>query len=142
MDGPRSGHTATLLPDGRVLVAGGGSSHDVRASAELYDAGRRSWTGTGGMVEARGDHTATLLPDGTVLVAGGYVWTGVASALASAELYDPERGIWTDTGKMNGVRKGHTATLLPDGTVLLAGGGESGLFAPTEAELYDPGSGI
>jgi len=141
----RSSHTATLLPDGRVLVAGGGVGHEMLASAELYDAGRRSWTHTGGMLRARGGHTATLLLDGKVLVAGGYVWRGLTTALASAELYDPSSGRWTATGAMHTARNGHTATLLADGRVLVTGGYGSAHANPdiplASAELYDPRSG-
>jgi WD40 repeat protein len=92
MTDAREGHSATLLPDGKVLVAGGISSHTSRqlASVELYDPSTGSWTATGGMIEARYSHTATLLPDGKVLVAGGS--DGSTAALASAELYDPGGG--------------------------------------------------
>ena len=86
----RAGHTATLMPDGSVLVAGSfgssGDSNDALASAELYDPGSRSWTATASMAEARWFYTATLLPDGRVLAAGGSSSYGPS---ASAELYDP-----------------------------------------------------
>ncbi|HEX9888673.1 MAG TPA: kelch repeat-containing protein [Nitriliruptorales bacterium] len=143
----RANHTATLLPDGRVLVAGGNGSLGLLASAELYDPGSGSWTATGSMIEARYGHTATLLPDGRVLVAvGAAIFTdGDVSGpdpLASAELFDPSSGTWGATGTMGGVRFGHTATLLPDGTVLVAGGeGSFGSGDPASAELYDPRSG-
>ena len=85
MDAVRyGGPTATLLPDGTVLVTGGTRRDPLLASAELYDPGSGSWTATGNMVEVRDGHRATLLLDGTVLVAGG--------AEASAELYDPGSG--------------------------------------------------
>jgi Galactose oxidase, central domain/Kelch motif len=135
--------TATLLPDGKVLVAGGGSEF-ARASAELYDPGSGSWTATGSMTTPRQGHTATLLLDGRVLVAGGINVDGKDNAhLASAELYDPATGIWTRTGSMVATRFKHAATLLPDGRVLVAGGGGSGSqqFAFPSAELYDPGTG-
>src|SRR5450759_4633159 len=143
--------TATLLPDGKVLVAGGVHAtkdpQGVLASAELYDPKSGSWTATGKMPTPRQSHTATLLPDGKVLVAGG---SGSNSAslkppLASAELYDPGSGSWTATGNMVTPRSDFTATLLPDGKVLVAGGLHSGVQAAAAelaaAELYDPGSG-
>ena len=138
----RAYHTATLLPDGTVLVAGGTTSGVVQASAELYDPGTGSWTATKNMVGVRSGHTATLLPDGTVLVAGGSSSATASGTVASAELYDPSSGSWTATGTMVEARSGHTATLLPDGTVLVAGGIMSSyLPSPVaSAELYDPSS--
>src|SRR5262249_51566897 len=106
----RWNHTATLLPNGQVLVAGGGL-----ASAELYDPETRVWAAPGSMVAARCYLTATSLLNGEVVVAGGGV-------LASAELYDPASGSWTATGSMATGRSYHTATLLPNGQVLVAGG--------------------
>jgi WD40 repeat protein len=132
-------HTATLLPDGRVLVVAGVSNGEPTGSAELFDPSSGSWTATGDTVAIRGvSFTATLLPDGKVLVVGGY--SGDNGPLASTEVYDPGSGTWTAAGNMDEARAGHTATLLPDGRVLIAGGGwnESPLAS---AELYDPGSG-
>ncbi len=108
------GATATLLPSGKVLVAGGGSMYVSGSSrtAELYDPGSGSWTATGSMASERNGATATLLPDGKVLVAGGRAM-GSQQLLASAELYDPATGTWTPTGPMGAPRIGFTATLLP-----------------------------
>jgi hypothetical protein len=140
----RGGPTATLLPDGRVLVAGGFITNEgfafPLASAELFDPSTGSWTATGNMIEARSSHAATLLPDGTVLVVGGDSVGGGGGELASAELYDPGTGSWTPTCSMAEVRSGPTATLLPDGMVLAAGGFSGGSMLAS-AELYDPSSG-
>jgi hypothetical protein len=127
----RYSHTATLLPDGKVLVVGGEGPGGAQASTELYDPGTGAWTSTGSMNVARSQHTATLLPDGKVLVAGG---VGQAGDLASAELYDPGTGTWTLTKTLNVERALHTATLLPSGRVLVAGGIGRRILAG--AELY------
>ncbi len=153
----RAGHTATLLPDGKVLVAGGAPHPDdtsASASAEVYDAATGKWTATGSMLTPRVWHTATLLHNGKVLVAGGYCPgldvkgcpTGNAidpdGAISLAELYDPHTGRWTATGKMTTPRFHHTATLLADGKVLVAGA-EHGMpdAILDTAELYDPDTG-
>ncbi len=127
----RSGHSATLLPDGTVLVAGGNGGPGP--SAELYDPASATWSATGSLITARGGHTATLLPNGKVLVAGGNLGFGPT---ASAELYDPGSRAWTATGDMTSARYYHTATLLSSGKVLVVG--SPGVAT---AELYDPASG-
>ncbi len=146
----------TLLPDGTVLVAGGYSSSrplglGMLASAELYDPSSGTWTATGSMTEARDIHTATLLPDGMVLVVGGNLGSSVIDVPTTAELYDPSTRTWTVTGSMTEARDIAMATLLPDGTVLVAGGSEKGctpnppctdsIDPLASAELYDPSSG-
>ena len=136
----RFSHTETLLPNGKVLVAGGtDSSFFSFASAELYDPATGLWTATGSMATARTLHSATLLPNGKVLVAGGYN-NGVN--LASAELYDPATGLWTPTGSMAAARYQHTATLLLNGQVLVAGGYNDNVGPLASAELYDPATGL
>jgi WD40 repeat protein len=94
-------HTATLLPNGKVLVAGGSNANGYISSAELYDDLTNSWTFTGNMNLSRAWHTATLLPDGTVLVVGG---ENGSVDLDLAELYDPATGHWSVLGQMNTAR--------------------------------------
>ncbi|MBO9662615.1 kelch repeat-containing protein [Dokdonella sp.] len=129
----RHAHTATLLPSGKVLVAGGRNSSGIVAGAELYDPAADSWAQAGAMATARRLHTATLLPSGRVLVTGGQSNSG---SLASAELYDPATNAWIPAGTMAAARRSHTATLLPSGRVLVVGGFDSTPLAT--AELYDP----
>jgi len=134
----RADHTATLLLDGTLLVVGSvflaGPPGCCAASpaTELYDPDTGTWTATGNMIEGRLGHMATRLADGRVLVTGGG-GDGVSPGL-SAELYDPVTGTWTATGSM--IEPFGIATLLLDGTVLLAGSGDG-----NSAQLYDPGSG-
>ena len=132
----RTFHTATLLPNGKVLVAGGNDGSNSLTSAELYDPASGFWTVTGSLNTVRQSHTATLLPNGKVLVAGGF--DNSSGPLPSAELYDPASGNWTTTlHPLNTAREQHTATLLPNGKVLVAGGDSNG----TSAELFDPANG-
>jgi hypothetical protein len=125
----RYGSTATLLPNGKVLVAGGFGS---AASAELYDPATGLFSSTGSMSIARTEHIATLLPNGSVLVAGGY---NFPNGFASAELYDLATGLFSSTGSMSAGRFFHTATLLPNGKVLVAGGTD-GSSPLASAELF------
>ena len=125
----REGHTATRLPNGKVLVTGGQNATGVLASAEIFDPATGMFNATGNMGTARVGHTATLLKDGTVFIAGG-------SADARAEIFTPASGTFAPLKAfMETVRVGHTATLLNDGRVLLAGGGES------VGDLLQQGSG-
>jgi len=139
MNRERYSHTATLLQNGMVLVAGGYDTNNGPsfASTELSDPASRRWTATASLNTARATHTATLLPNGKVLVAGGIDSNVISSA--SAELYDPATGTWTATGSLNNERAAYTATLLQNGKVLVAGGFNDN--PSTSAELYDPASG-
>lgn len=137
--------TVVLLPNGKVLIAGGLNSNGVPAgtlaSAEIYDPVTGLSTPTGNMTTARDLATATVLPNGKVLIVGGYDAT--ATTLATAELYDPTTGAFTATGSMSVPRQEHTATLLPNGKVLVAGGAKWA-FPTTfysSAEIYDPAAG-
>ena len=108
----RVAHTATLLPNGKVLAAGGFNGSSWLTSAQVYDPATAAWTATAPLNTARRYHTATLLPDGKVLVAGGDTSSGY---LTSAEVYNPSTAAWTATAPLNTARDRHTATLLPDG---------------------------
>src|SRR5689334_23379463 len=139
----REEHTATLLSNGTVLVAGGFNdlTSQYLETVEVYNPATGKWTPTTSLSIQRGGHTATLLPNGKVLVAGGT--TLFFGDVSSAELYDPATGTWEATGSMTTPRSGHTATLLPNGKVLVVGGDDlgSGITSLT-AELYDPAAGV
>jgi len=143
MPAARYYHTATLFPNGAVLVAGGlDNNHISLASAALYDPTIGTWIATGSLATARYAHTATLLPNGKVLVAGGYNNQSTIISLASAAVYEPVTRTWAATGTMSTARAGHTATLLPNGKVLVAGGfNTSGNTALASAAVYDPATG-
>ena len=147
MNTARANHTASLLPNGKVLVAGGWNlSGSALNSAELYDPLTGTWNSTGSLNTARSQHTATLLPSGKVLIAGG----ANGGSLNSAELYDPATGTWSSTGSLNTARIRHSATLLSSGKVLIAGGFTGFTttgrcpcinFVTDNTELYDPATG-
>jgi large repetitive protein len=129
----RAEHTATLLRNGKVLIAGGeGDGFQDLASAELYDPSTRTFAPTGSMIIPRSRHSATLLADGRVLIAGG-------TQDFTAEIYDPSTGAFTATGDLTSIGgeiyaiPGDATTLLPDGRVFVA--------ATNNAEIYDPHSG-
>ena len=143
----RVGASATLLQDGRVLVAGGGASSSFTTStfnsAEVYDPKSSTWTPTGAMNVGREYQTATLLNNGTVLVVGGASGSGVADE----EIYDPKAtgcgagisGCWTTVASLPQPLEGQTATLLPSGKVLVAGGDPQGANTEVASALvYDP----
>lgn len=130
----RSGHTATLLPDGKVLIAGGmRRNQDFYKSAELYDPATGKFQPTGEMHERRVGQIAVLLRSGKVLIAGGWVGHGGTD---SAELYDPATGKFTAISKMT-IRRGRpSATLLANGDVLIAGGEEEDNESLASAEIF------
>lgn len=133
---------AVPLPDGQVLVAGGGVSRAVVGTSEIFDPQAGTWSPAGELKVARRGHVAVVLSDGRVLASGGIDRDG---PLASAEIFDPATGAWTLTGQMSRARLAHSLTLLPDGRVLALGGstleGETIRPADSSAELFDPASG-
>jgi hypothetical protein len=151
MSVPRAQQTSTLLPDGKVLVAGGydgfvenvGGGHVSLASAELFDPATNSWGPAAPMHRGRSDQRAVLLDDGDVLVVGGWEQPGCCNeGTRTAEIYDPATDTWTATSPPPELQVVDTATLLNGGDVLV-----TGLFGPSEympsigAVEYLPGSG-
>ncbi|MDC3955724.1 Kelch repeat-containing protein [Polyangium jinanense] len=137
-------HTANLLPDGRVLVAGGDKGGEIPLEfAEVYDPALKMWVQTEPLKQNRFGHTATTLKDGRVLVLGGKALVQqVLNVTNAAEIFTPANdqpnvpGSWTLVKPMNFARALHTATLLSDGRVLVTGGKTSALVGTTE--IYDP----
>ena len=137
MSSSRFCHTATLLPNGKVLIVGGhiNGVNTYLSTAELYDPETGEFVSTGSMSVARARHTATLLPNGKVLIAGGKN----SNVLSTAELYDPQTGTFSMTSNSMSIgRWNHVATLLFNGKVLISGGTDSSGNVLSTAELYDP----
>lgn len=135
MTAKRAAHTATLLDNSKVLIAGGfvGNGGGL-SSAEVFDPTTKTFASTENMTVARAGHTATPLPNGKVLISGGYN----GDYLNSAEVYDPATNRFASAGRMVTARSGHVATLLNDGKVLLVGGVGTGWTFLADAELFDP----
>lgn len=137
----RYGQSATMLPNGVVLMAGGYDGTSYLSSVEVYRPSQGTFIGLGGagshMGSGRYHHTATMLTNGKILFTGGF--DGV-NTLNTADLYDTNTGTFSPTGPMNSVRSRHTATLLANGKVLIAGGTD-GVNALSSAEIYDPVAG-
>jgi N-acetylneuraminic acid mutarotase len=145
----RASHTATLLPNGQVLVAGGsGDANIPLATSELYSSASGTWSSTGDLNTARVSASAVLLSNGTVLVMGGCIASDCLGRTTNgAEVYDPSTGNWMVTGSMRTARAEFVAVLLPNGRVLVAGGCTSynvnGCAAVTAAaEVYNPSTGV
>jgi len=142
----RGEHTATLLRNGTILVAGGTDGRGkALASADVYNPKTNRWAAAGTMATTRLDFTATLLPSGRVLVVGGLDAPAPSNSLASAEVYDPTTNAWSPAAPMSAGRARHTAIGLPDGRVLVVGGQSftlrgGGIFEsqPASAEIFDP----
>ena len=132
---PLVGHSATLLRDGTVLLAGGWVEGGLNRNAYVYEPTSARFTATGPMLRPRGGFTATLLSDGRVLFAGGF---DGRRAIASAEIYDPRSGTFRAVGSLSTARSAHAAVLLRDGRVLVAGGSSGRSRVLRSAEMYDP----
>ena len=144
----RASHTATLLPNGFVLVAGGaGENNAALASSELYHPASGTWSSTGNLHVARVSARSVLLSNGMLLTMGGCISNDcLSSTTRSAEIYNPASGTWTVTGSMRTARAEFVAVLLPSKKVLVAGGctsfNSNGCIAvTTAAELYNPATG-
>jgi N-acetylneuraminic acid mutarotase len=143
----RSGAGAVLLSSGSVLIAGGCISNCLgatTATAELYNPTNRSWSSTGSMATARTYFSMVMLPGGKVLVIGGCTKlnsNGCGGVTAAAEIYDPSTGKWSSTGPMHAARGNLTATRLPNGKALVAGGINAANNPLATAELYNPSTG-
>ena len=149
MGTPRFEHAAVRLLDGRVLVVGGNGDGSETSTAELYDPASGTWSATGTMLKAQAGFPPTLLLDGRVLV--GHVdepATDSGISTIGAEVYDPEGGTWTATGKMVrgaavwGADFGSTATVLPDGKVLVTGQGGAQIYRPDSGDWSATGNMI
>jgi len=142
---PRIGPAAAMLKDGTVLIAGGADDNGLLASAELFDPAGAGSVAVGSMNVVRQGATATLLPNGAVLVAGGASQTPgcIRCATATAEIFNPLTRSFALTGRMHAARRGHTATLLLNGTVLITGGQDDAQGTVwSSTEIYDPANGI
>lgn len=151
----RAGHTASLLPDGRVLVVGGEYSvvrfpnvtNYFLNTAEIYNPATRKWTRAASMLSsARSGHTATTLADGRILVTGGMAawWHRIrrGSWTAGAEIYNPSSGKWTSAGNLSSAKSGHAAALLSDGRVMVTGGYTYGRGILKTVDLFDPAAAV
>jgi hypothetical protein len=137
---PRHSHSATKLPDGRVLIVGGREGNSTLASAEIYHPQTRAFTEAGRLRLGRMSHEATILKDGRILITGGL--DANISVTSSAEIYDPRAAAFSVAGTMKWPRYDHRATLLNDGRVLITGGLGPDWPQTARAEIYDPQTGV
>lgn len=136
----RTGHATTQLADGRLLLTGGqDAASDVNSSAEIFNPATGNFSLTGSLIQGRYGHTATLLGDGSVLVVGGFIDKDGTQIATGAEIYDPNTGKFAPAPSSPNVpRAEHTATLLANGQVLIAGGRTGVQQTTLSVELYDP----
>ncbi len=141
----RATHSATLLADGTVLIAGGYDGACGIAETELFDPALDKTVPGPRLTVPRCSHSATTLPDGRVLIAGGQgpPVSGVSEALATTEVYDPAVDSFRKSNDMSDARTNHTAVKLPDRTVMIVGGagGPSGDTSLATAEVFNPSDG-
>ena len=148
MQAARWDHTATLLPNGQVLIAGGKIANNFATSdwantnsCELYDPALGIPVLTGPMADSHAAGAAILLPNGQVLIFAGE--NNGTYPIASAELYDPGSGAWTSTGSMHQQREAFASVLLPNGKVFVAGGWDGGGAGElSSVEIYDPNTKV
>ncbi|HOX22364.1 MAG TPA: kelch repeat-containing protein, partial [Elusimicrobiales bacterium] len=141
MSSSRGGHTATLIPDGRVLITGGDNGATTHRTTDIYDPGTNLWSPTGSMSVSRTRHTANLLPVGNVLATGGYSQHPSTGATRTAEVYYVNSGQWTPTTSMLSAREAHASVYITTGAyagnIMVIGGYKDGTYLK-ECEIYNP----
>ncbi|MDD4004726.1 MAG: kelch repeat-containing protein [Elusimicrobiaceae bacterium] len=140
----RGQHTANILANGKILVAGGTDGTSTLASAEILDpalGSSSSWVSAGTMTYSRSNHTATMLPNGNILVTGGYTQGVTSGSITSAEIYYPSENAWVETSPLNTARQSHSAIMVPKGlyggNILVIGGYSNSQYLDS-MELYNP----
>jgi MYXO-CTERM domain-containing protein len=137
MAGARFDHAATLLNDGRLLIAGGTTDNaNAFSSAEIYNPANNTWSSAGALATARHDYSLTLLADGRALAVGGV--NGSGTTITNAEVYNPMTNSWSTVSSISGARAGHSANRLGGGSVLIAGGYTTNPTGITSAQLFNP----
>lgn len=146
---PRFIHRTAKLDDDRVVLTGGAFRiWTISNTVDIFDPATNTISPAAAMTVQRWSHSATTLPDGRVLVTGGRTAISDASGvvLETSELYDPITDSWSPTGSLNVARRSHTAALLPDGRVLVCGGGDkvstSQQMPIQSCEAYDVTTGV
>jgi hypothetical protein len=142
LSSPRANTMATALPSGDVILAGGCDTA-CTSDTERWSPATNRWKAVSPLASARGFGTATSTSDGRFLVTGGCADPACATVLDDAVIYDPTADTWSPAGTMSSARAGHTATLLPDGSVLVAGGCQEATCASTQSsvDLWSAGPG-
>ncbi|MBI3298308.1 MAG: hypothetical protein HYZ75_09105 [Elusimicrobia bacterium] len=136
----RSNHTLTLLPDGKVLAAGGSDASGALVTSELFNPGPRTWSQAADMKQRRSHHTASLLTNGTVLAVGGFTTVTNSTGVTNhADIFYPDSAAWVPTAPMGSSRAYHSSVLLPDGNLLVMGGFANGQYLSGTEVFFSTG---